>query len=139
MGAVLHPRQRLTRTVVVALVSILALLSIMLMADLILVLGAEACGQPDAGRNCYPWSPHAEGPIEGAWNYNSKSLYLFAGGVHLTFVVTAMLAMIRWRDLRGILLAVCLLGAHALTHAWADQAIGNRPDIIELSDLPKLL
>ncbi|AUN30126.1 hypothetical protein [Niveispirillum cyanobacteriorum] len=139
MGAALPPRQRLTRTVVVGLVSILALLSIMLMADLVIALGAEACGHPDANSNCYPWSPHAEGPIEGAWNYHSKSLYLFAGGVHLTFVVTAMLTMIRWRNLRGILVAVCLLGTHGVAHAWADQAIGSRTDIIELSDLPKLL
>ncbi len=139
MGALPIRRDRLARAAAMGLAGLLALLSVILVADLISATGAAACGQPDAGSHCYPGSPHAEGPIEGAWNYNSKSLYLFAGGLHLTFVVTAMLAMIRWRSLLGILLAVCLLAAHAMTHAWADQAIGSRPDIIELSDLPKLL
>lgn len=40
----------------------------------------------------YPWGPNAEGPMEGAWNYTSKTRYLASGVVTAAVIGVTLLS-----------------------------------------------
>jgi hypothetical protein len=68
-------------------------LFVLLLAAIFLDLAGAWDAQPCSARlggNCYPWGKGMEGPIAGAWNYESKRNYL-ASGIYLEIVLSLTL------------------------------------------------
>ena len=59
--------------------AVFSLIAFVTLIDFMTAIGAQACGTPGAGPNCYPWG--AEGPVAGDWHYASKENYIFGGAV----------------------------------------------------------
>jgi hypothetical protein len=58
------------------LIGLVALVLVVFLLDLVEAWNAHSCTAEATASNCYPWGKGAQGPIAGAWNYESKQNYL---------------------------------------------------------------
>jgi hypothetical protein len=58
------------------MIGLLVLVLAVFLLDLIEAWNAQSCAVRPVANNCYPWGKGTEGPIAGAWNYESKRNYL---------------------------------------------------------------
>ena len=79
--------------VLFAVAVLLGLLGVVFSLDFFTALGAQPCGSPQGGANCYPWG--AEGPAADLWRYASKTTYLVseAAFILLTIPTAALVGL----------------------------------------------
>lgn len=62
-------------------------LLIVALDDFLVAIEATTCGEPGAGRGCYPW-----GSASVSWFYRSKALYLLACVFQVIFLACSVFA-----------------------------------------------
>jgi hypothetical protein len=73
-----------------ALIGLLVLYLAMSLLDLAEAWNAQSCAVRPTTNNCYPWGKNTQGPVAGAWNYESKEKYL-ASSIYTDIVITLTL------------------------------------------------